>query len=301
MNIVQTYSLNFHYKNKQVLREVNMQVRDGAIYGYLGKNGAGKTTTLKLLLGLLPNSNQTIHFRGKDIREQRIDMLNNVGNLIESPSLYEHFTAEEQFKYVDYYYKKGNKRIEELLSIAGLQKDRNVKIKHFSTGMKQRLSIGMAMFHDPDLLILDEPINGIDPEGVYEVRQLLLQLNSQNKTIILSSHILSEIEKLCSHVGIIDQGKLLYQGELDDLLSMSGKRVIIRTSSDIESKKILSSNGFKISNNGDNRVSFYVKDDKDFSLAIRLLVEGMIEIFNVDTLTESLENIYISLTNQNNE
>ena len=218
MNIIETRQLYFKYGKSLILQDINLEIEQGSIYGYLGKNGAGKTTTLKILVGLLANYKGHILFYGKDFYSNRIDNLHKIGNMIERPSLYDHFTVYQQLKYLDIFFKKGDKRIDEVLGLTGLKNEGNKKIKYLSTGMKQRLGIGMSLFHDPDLLILDEPINGLDPEGVYDVRQLLLRMQESGKTIILSSHILSEIEKICTHVGILDKGRLVYQGRMKELL-----------------------------------------------------------------------------------
>jgi ABC-2 type transport system ATP-binding protein len=218
MTIIETNQLYFKYGKNTVLQDINLNIEQGSIYGYLGKNGAGKTTTLKILVGLLANYQGCMLLYGKDFYSNRIDHLHKIGNMIEKPSLYEHFTIYQQMKYLDILFRKGDKRIIEILNLTGLQKEKDKKIKYLSTGMKQRLGIGMSLFHDPDLLILDEPVNGLDPEGVYDVRQLLFRMQEQGKTIVLSSHILSEIEKTCTHIGILDKGKLIYQGGVKELL-----------------------------------------------------------------------------------
>lgn len=217
MNAIETKQLDFSYGRNELIRNLNIAVPQGSVYGYIGKNGAGKTTTIKLFLGLLPSRRGSIFYNGKEFHDHRTELLSRIGNLVENPSLYDHLTCAEQLQYLDYIYKKGGRRIDETLEMVGLLKDKNKKIKHLSTGMKQRLGIGMAIFHDPEIIILDEPINGLDPYGVHDVRELILKLHREGKTIFLSSHILSEMEKICTHIGIIDRGRLLFQGEMSEL------------------------------------------------------------------------------------
>lgn len=214
MNVIETKGLTFSYGKHQILRNLNLQVPQGSIYGLLGRNGAGKSTTLKLLLGLLPCEKKQILFWGEDKYDPTIFF--RIGNMIESPAVYNFMTVEEHLKMFDILFKKGAERIDEILSMTGLSGEKNKKASKLSTGLRQRLAIAIALFRDPDLLILDEPINGLDPLGIIDVRELLLKLQREGKTILLSSHIISEMEKLCTHVGIIEEGELKYQGSAGD-------------------------------------------------------------------------------------
>lgn len=204
MNILETKQLSFSYKNKSVLEGVDLAIPKGSIYGYLGKNGSGKTTTIKLLLGLLSAKEDSILFENKEFTSNRVDILSRVGSLIESPCYYDNLNGREHLEYLDIIFKQGKKRIQKVLKIVGLSNTQNLRVKKYSTGMKQRLGIAMAMFHNPDLLILDEPLNGLDPAGVHDMREIMLQLKSEGKTILFSSHILGEIEKTCTHIGVLD-------------------------------------------------------------------------------------------------
>lgn len=217
MNVIETKQLDFSYSRSELIRHLDIKVPQGSVYGYIGKNGAGKTTTIKLLLGLLPCKIGSVFYNGLEFQEHRIELLGRIGSLVENPCLYNHLTCAEQLNYLDFIYKKGNQRIDEILEMVGLTKEKNKKIKQLSTGMKQRLGIGMAIFHNPEIIILDEPINGLDPYGVHDVRELILQLHREGKTIFVSSHILSEMEKICTHIGIVDSGCLLFQGEMSEL------------------------------------------------------------------------------------
>jgi ABC-2 type transport system ATP-binding protein len=189
----------------------------GSIFGFLGPNGAGKTTTLRLALGLLKKQQGEISLFGKPFHEDRLGILGRVGSLIESPSLYPQLTAAENLEVLRKVYRCPPRRIAEVLQLTGLEGTGKKKAGRFSLGMKQRLGIAIALLNEPALLVLDEPTNGLDPEGIVEMRHLLSSLNAQGTTILISSHLLGEMEKLISHAAIIHQGKLLFQGTLADL------------------------------------------------------------------------------------
>jgi ABC-type multidrug transport system ATPase subunit len=219
MYCLETTSLVHRYPGDEtVLNGINLQVVEGSIYGFLGPNGAGKTTTLRLILGLLKRQQGSISVFGKPFETHRIEILRNVGSLIESPSLYDHLTATENLALLQTIYRCPKRRIQEVLNLVGLPQTGGKKTGRFSLGMKQRLSIAVALLHNPALLILDEPTNGLDPNGIIEIREVLQTLNRQRgTTIIISSHLLAEIDKLVTHLGIISRGRLVFQGELEEL------------------------------------------------------------------------------------
>ena len=206
-----------------VLKDINLRVPNDSIYGFLGPNGAGKTTTLKLILGLLQKQQGGITVFGQNREGHRIEILQRIGSLIESPSLYAQLTAGENLLILQRVYRCPKSRIDQVLTLTGLTDTGSKKAGKFSFGMKQRLAIAIALLNDPALLILDEPTNGLDPEGIIEMRELLKTLHKRGVTILLSSHLLGEMEKLITHAGIIHKGQLLYQGTLKDLhLAHSG-------------------------------------------------------------------------------
>jgi lantibiotic transport system ATP-binding protein len=200
-----------------VLNDINLRVPKDSIYGFLGPNGAGKTTTLKLILGLLKKQQGEISLFGQNWEEHRLEILHRIGSLIESPSLYAQLTASENLLVLQRIYRCPKKRIDDVLTLTGLTDTGSKKAGKFSFGMKQRLAIAIALLNDPALLILDEPTNGLDPEGIIEMRELLKALNKRGVTILISSHLLGEMEKLITHTGIIHKGKMLFQGTLDEL------------------------------------------------------------------------------------
>jgi lantibiotic transport system ATP-binding protein len=219
MHCLETTALDYRYRNDEVVLDaISLRVPQGSIYGFLGPNGAGKTTTLRLVLGLLKKQNGTITIFQKDFHRNRIEILRKVGSLIESPSLYDHLTARENLAILDKVHRCPAGRIGEVLELVGLANTGKKRTREFSLGMKQRLSIAMALLHSPSLLILDEPTNGLDPNGIIEMRQLLSRLNAEGGvTIVVSSHLLAEIDRLVTHVGIINRGRMLFQGTMGEL------------------------------------------------------------------------------------
>ena len=285
--------------NETVLNHINLQIIEGCIYGFLGPNGAGKTTTLKLILGLLKKQEGEILIFGKSLESDRIDILKNIGSLIESPSLYGHLTAIENLNLLQKIYQCPKERIQKVLELVGLSNTGNKKTSQFSLGMKQRLSIAIALLHNPKLLILDEPTNGLDPNGMIEIRELLLKLNKEeNITILISSHLLSEIEKLVSHIGIINKGKLIVQGTLEELEKKQKEtlQIILETNDISKTITILTNNDvpFEVK---DNKIVVPHLKKKLISKINKDLVEENIEVYEMSLVTNNLETIFMNLIN----
>jgi ABC-type multidrug transport system ATPase subunit len=223
--IIRTDKLCFSFGKEKALTDVSLNVEKGAIYGFLGPNGAGKTTTIRLLLGLLEGQRQQPLVFGEMIRENRMHILSRIGSLIEQPSVYEHLSGFENLMITARYRLLGKQRVYEVLEMVKLTTQAKKKVGAYSLGMKQRLGLAMALMGKPDLLILDEPVNGLDPMGIVETRELLMHLNqAYGTTVFLSSHLLSEIEKMVSHVGIINHGNMVFQGTIADFKLLSGKK-----------------------------------------------------------------------------
>ena len=213
---VETASLTKLYKGKAAVNHLNLQVKEGAIYGFIGRNGAGKSTTPKMLCGLVRPTEGGISLFEKPVNDPLT--ARRTGCLIEATGIYPHMSALQNLTLKAKCMGLTDKKcVEYAMEITGLANTGNKKTKHFSMGMKQRLGIALALLGNPDLLILDEPINGLDPEGIREVRQLFLELNRQGKTLIISSHILGELSKISTHYGIIREGCLTEQLSRDDL------------------------------------------------------------------------------------
>lgn len=216
------------HKRSTVLTDVSLTVRQGEIFGFLGHNGAGKTTTMKILLGLLRATSGKVEVLGAPAGE--VDAHARIGYLPESPYFYDYLTAEE---FLTFYGKLAKlsagairSRVPELLKRVGLEEARHRQLRKFSKGMLQRIGLAQAMVHDPELIILDEPMSGLDPMGRKEVRDLILSLRDQGKTVFFSTHILSDVEMICDRVGILARGRMLAQGRVEDLVGEQGSRSI---------------------------------------------------------------------------
>jgi ABC-2 type transport system ATP-binding protein len=232
MFTIETSGLVHAYpRGARTLKGVSLKVPEGSIYGFLGPNGAGKTTTLRLILGLVREQQGAIAVFGRTLGRDRRAILRDIGALIESPSLYEHLTAAENLEVLRKIHHRPKARIREVLELVGLANVAHKRAGRFSLGMKQRLGIAVALFHEPRLLILDEPTNGLDPNGIVEIRTLLKDLNRRTgTTILVSSHLLAEIDKLVTHLGIIADGRLVFQGALEDLKEKGQATVVFTTS-----------------------------------------------------------------------
>ena len=211
--MIQTKNLNKSYKKQEVNKDISLLVPKNSIYGLLGPNGAGKSTLLKMLTGMInPTSGEIIY---KEKPWSRNDLL-EIGSLIEQSPIYENLTARENLKVRTLLYNLPDSRIEDVLEIVNLTNTGNKKAGKFSMGMKQRLGIAIALLNNPKLLILDEPTNGLDPIGIGDLRELIKSFPKKGITVIISSHILSEVEQIADHIGIISNGRLLYQEEIKE-------------------------------------------------------------------------------------
>jgi ABC-type multidrug transport system ATPase subunit len=298
MSILTTKNLCFRFNNtEQILTNINLDIPEGTIYGFLGQNGAGKTTTLKLLLGLLTNQEGEISIFNKPLNGNRIEILKQVGSLIESPAIYNHLTAKQNLEVVGTIFSTNKDRIEKVLSIIGLSNTGKKVAGEFSLGMKQRLALGIAILNQPKLLILDEPTNGLDPNGIIEIRELLIKINKEEGiTILISSHILTEIEKLVSHLSIINKGELLYQGTIKELneLKQNGNDVIVETS-DIHKTSLIMGN-MKISYRELNgKLLFRFSSNKEIAELIKNLISSGVDVYEITKEKNNLENIFMDL------
>jgi lantibiotic transport system ATP-binding protein len=298
---IETINLTHRFSSDETaLNRVNLQVVEGSIYGFLGPNGAGKTTTLKLILGLLKKQHGEITIFGKSFVRNRAETLKSIGSLIESPSIYGHLTAVENLRVLQKVYQCPRRRIQEVLESVGLANTGSKKAGQFSLGMKQRLSIAVALLHDPALLILDEPTNGLDPSGILEIRELLHRLNQAHGiTILISSHILTEIEKLVTHIGIIHKGNLLFHGTLADLIAKQQQASFItfETNDDEQALAIIKGMGLapRIES---NKVALPILGREKVAEINRRLVQSGVEVYQIGTIKNDLEAIFFDLVGE---
>lgn len=299
--IIETQHLHFAFQTGQkILDDLNLQVPTGSIYGFLGPNGAGKTTTLRLLLGLLKKQEGELTLFGQHFQRHRLEILRRIGSLIEQPSLYLHLTGKENLEIFRLTYQCDKKRINEVLELVRLQQAANKKVKNYSLGMKQRLAIAIALLHDPEVLILDEPTNGLDPNGIIETRELIKQLNCEfGKTILVSSHLLSEVEKMATHVGIIHKGKLLFQGSLQLLQQLQSQQSVVEIEvNDIAKAQLVIKDHFPLKHiNGTRLVVDYESRERS-ALLNKLLVQQDVEVYQLAVAQNDLENLFIQITAQ---
>ena len=295
--IIKTTGLSYHYsKSVQTLFDINLEVEKGSIYGFLGPNGSGKTTTLSLLLGLLNNQKGDIEIFGQHLQANRTNILRKVGSLIETPSLYNHLTARENLEVYRPVYGTSKQRIDEVLDIVSLGDTGKKAVKKFSLGMKQRLAIALALLPNPELLILDEPSNGLDPAGIIELRKLIKKLNSAfGMTILISSHLLTEVEKMVSHVGIIYKGKMLFQGSLPELhtFQRKGSKLFVNTSDNEIAIKLLRE--YSPERNGDT-IAVPFRDSSQTASIARTLIQNHLDIYLLHPKENNLEQLFIDLT-----
>ncbi len=297
--IINIEALEYAYTaNDLVLRDLNLSVPYNAIYGFLGANGAGKTTTIRTVLGLLRPTNGQVQLFGKPIGPHRMELLSNIGALIESPSLYLHLSGYDNLKIACQYFNISYKKIEEVLALVQLEQAGNKLTKNYSTGMKQRLGLAIALLNDPDLLILDEPINGLDPNGIIQIREIIQDLHQAGKTIFLSSHLLSEVEKLATHVGVIHNGQLRFEGTIEEVNQLKqGLKVHIRTDEATRAVAILEAQySLKILEN--NVVEMDLSSEDLVPSIIRLLTEQNIKLYEVKLVASDLEQLFVDLVNK---
>ncbi|MBO9616961.1 MAG: ATP-binding cassette domain-containing protein [Dyadobacter sp.] len=296
--VIETDHLDYGFqKGERILHDINLHVPQGSIYGFLGPNGAGKTTTLRLLLGLLRSENSGIRLFGNPMPGSRIDILKRIGSLIEQPSLYLHLTGRENLEVFRRAYECPASRVGEVLQVTGLSDAAAKKTKAYSLGMKQRLAIAIALLHDPELLIMDEPTNGLDPNGIIEIRELIRDLNRhQGKTVLVSSHLLAEVEKLATHVCIIHQGKLLFQGTLAELQSLQHRHALLEIEVDdvARAEQILSGRFTVFAQSGFTVHVAHAEPDEAASIN-HMLVGGGVRVSRLCAVGNDLEGLFLQI------
>ncbi len=294
--LTKEYRSGFWLTRVRVLHDLNLEVCEGEIFGYLGPNGAGKTTTLKLLMGLIHPTAGRAWILGRDVSD--VSLKAQVGFLPENPSFYDYLTGRE---FLHFYgelfgipYRERVKRIEELLDKVGLSKAGGLQLRKYSKGMLQRIGLAQALINDPQVVVLDEPMSGLDPVGRKEVRDLILDLKSRGKTVFFSTHIVPDVEMICDRVGIIVAGQLIRVGPLEDLLGGEVECIEI-TASGLDEAAWVQVKEWSIRppvERGD-RVFFAVKTEKDASRAVELLVGRGVSIHAVLPQRRTLEEHFL--------
>ncbi|MGN7987659.1 ABC transporter ATP-binding protein [Pedobacter sp. 22226] len=297
---IETVGLNFNFGQQTIVKDLSLQVPKGSIYGFLGPNGAGKTTTIKILLNLLKSPADQVFVFGKEINNNRIAILKRVGALVEQPAIYGHLTGRENL--INRCILLGIKKTkaDEMLALAGLTEAANKKASKYSLGMKQRLGIAQALISDPELLLLDEPTNGLDPNGIIEVRNLMIDLATKHgKTILVSSHLLAEIERTATHVGIINKGQLLFQGTIEELHLLSKPLLEIEVNNIENASALIAKTGYEIIAQTDKKITVPFTSSQKSGELNTLLVQNGFTVSSLYQQKKDLENLFLDITKIN--
>lgn len=295
-SIVYTNNLCFSYGKDLVVHNVNLAIPAGSIFGFVGPNGAGKSTTIKLLLGLLTQKSGTIEIFGKNLASARIEILRQVGSLVETPSLYPHLTGAENLEIVRRIMDIPRPNIDRVLIQSGIFDAKNKKVKEYSLGMKQRLGIALSLLHSPKLLILDEPINGLDPQGIQEFRYFLQLLVAEEEiTVLLSSHILSELEQVITSVGIIAKGSMKFLGSMDQLRKRQEGKLVIEVSDSEKAQQVLSLKGVPAARRNSRHIAVHVSDRNHIAWINAELVGNAVDVYELKFEQPNLESVFLSL------
>ena len=299
-SVIKTHNLTKYYGRHTVVHDLNLTVPQGSVYGFLGPNGAGKSTSMKMLLGLVHQTGGQVELLGQTMNERnRIALLRQTGSLIESPSGYLHLTARENLAIVADLKGVNHRDIGRVLDIVHLTADANRKVGQYSLGMKQRLGIAMALLGSPKLLILDEPTNGLDPAGMQEMRSLIASTpEATGATVLISSHLLGEMEQMVTQVGILNEGQLLFEGSLRHLQAHSRGGIALRVLDLEKARSVLAAQG--IASQEDLRRPDVLKlpPVQDGALAdiVCALAQNRAGVVGVTVETKNLEEIFLSLT-----
>lgn len=288
--------LHKNFGKKEILKDVSLELEKGDILGFIGPNGAGKTTTIKLILGLQSITSGTVKINGYDIENNFTNAIKNVGAIVENPDLYMYLTGYENLKLIANLYKEvGKDRINEVVKLVKLENRINDKVSKYSLGMRQRLGIAQAILHKPNLLILDEPTNGLDPEGIKEIRELLKDLaKKEEMAVLISSHNLLELETFCNKVCIIKNGKVMETNKIEDIKNVAKSGYIFEIDNTEMIEKmfknvvIVNNNMFKIA-----------VDKEEIPSIVKKLVENDIKIYSVNEDKISLEDAFLKKTGGN--
>ena len=294
---IETFNLTKRYRGSHAVENLNMKVPAGSIYGFLGPNGAGKSTTMKMILNLTKPDSGSVQVLGKTVdSSNRVEILKSTGSLIESPSYYGHLSGRENLEIAAMLKGVSKKEIDAVLKIVRMEKQQNKKASEYSLGMKQRLGLACALLGQPQVLLLDEPTNGLDPAGIQEMRELIRSLPSRyGMTVLVSSHLLSEIDQMATCAGIIDRGKMIFQGELEELRMHSHPQLLLRTQDNDAASRLLSAERISCKSKGGCLILPGLSDEKT-SRTVALLVQKGIGVIRVEERQKNLEEIFLSLT-----
>lgn len=299
--IIEVNNLSKHFKDIKAVDELSFTVEEGDVYGFLGQNGAGKSTTIRMLLTLIKPSSGSISIFGKNLYTHRSEILKNTGAIIEKPDLYKFLTAYENLSIFAKIsgIKVSKNLLMEQLKMVELDERASGKVHTFSQGMKQRLGIAIALVHNPELIILDEPTNGLDPQGIADMRKLIMHLSKDlGKTIVVSSHLLSEIELIANKMLIIHKGKKIVEGKVSDLLDPANSLIALQTTNDNDTRqKLQNTKWAQYLVNNPERLQLKM-NSANVPLLINDLLALQVQLLSINPM-HSLEDYFISLTTPN--
>lgn len=291
MNILKVQNLCKKIGKKEILKDVSFSVEEGDILAFIGANGAGKTTTIKCILGLQNMSKGTVTINGFDIKKDFVKAITSVGCIVESPDVYMYLTGYENLKMQASYYKNITEEdIWHVINLVGLDNRIDEAVSKYSLGMRQRLGIAISLINNPKLLILDEPTNGLDPEGIKDLRELLLSLASKGMGIVISSHNLSELESFCNKVCIISKGEIIEETTIEKIKEIDENKYILKIDDTKRVKSLIQASDRII----DDNFLEVIKDECDIAKFIKLLVNHNISIYEVKKENLSLEEAFMS-------
>jgi ABC-type multidrug transport system ATPase subunit len=301
--IIEIENLSKQFKEVKAVDGLNLTVYSGDVFGFLGPNGAGKSTTIRMLVSLITPTEGDIKLFGKSLKNERISILKNIGAIVEKPDFYGYLSAYKNLEILGRlsHTDVSKKRIMEVLEFVGLEKRYKSKVKTYSHGMKQRLGLAQALLHDPDLIILDEPTTGLDPQGMKEIRDLIIHLSKdEKKTIFLSSHILSEVEIVATRMIILNKGRKIVEGSVSELLNRDEMQVTVEVENDNHAEKIVKESKWaaKLNTSVNNKLIFTLVQNEIPELNKYLVEKGI----NVSALipTRSLEGYFLDITEKEN-
>ncbi|ACV07339.1 MULTISPECIES: ABC transporter ATP-binding protein [Micrococcales] len=291
-SVITTRGLTKQFKTHTAVNSLDLDVPQGHVYGFLGPNGSGKSTTMKMLLGLTQPTSGDIDVLGEPLtRASRTKLLPSIGSMIEAPPGYGHLTGRENMRIVQDMLDLSTAQIDHALATVRLTEQQHKLVRNYSLGMKQRLGIAMALARDPALLILDEPTNGLDPAGIEEIRMLLVDLAGRGITVMVSSHLLDEIDKMASVLGILSSGTMIFQGSRDQLFEQSVPDLIIETSD----PQAALAQGITATRVPEGIRMSGIDKDETAKVVYQLAVAG-VPIYEVHRVAQSLEDVFMDLT-----
>jgi lantibiotic transport system ATP-binding protein len=294
---IETFGLTRRFGRLTAVEALDLKVPRGSIYGFLGPNGAGKTTTIRMLLGLIRPQAGNILLFGGPLAAQRAAILRRTGSLVETPSLYPHLTGWETLELFRRMTGGRRPQVQRALALVHLEDAAHRLVREYSLGMRQRLGLAVAFLNEPELLILDEPTNGLDPAGIREIRELICDLpQREGVSIFVSSHMLSEVEQIATHIGIINQGRLIFQGTPEQLRASYQEQVQLTTDQLPESHRFLERAGWPVSDSGNHHLNVKVNGASDAALINQQLVQAGHQVYHLSLAQPSLEDIFLTLT-----